>query len=241
LIPISVIIPTLDEAERIVGLIDHLRSIDPTMEIIVADGGSADGTPEVARGADRVIHGPRGRAAQMNAGASAATGDVLWFVHADCLPHQSSAAEVRRAMRDPRIAGGAFEFSLDSPGIFFRVTEAVSNRKNRIAGLFFGDMGIFVRSEVFRRMGGYRDLPLMEDVDLCRRLRCEGRAVILRPRIATSTRRWKAEGRLYNLVRNWVVLGAWVAGVSPERLLKHYAFPKSGPVRGGQGRMERQS
>ena len=160
----------------------------------------------------------------MNAGAAAASGDVLWFLHADTRPHPESLSGMAAALEDPNVAGGAFEYGLDHPGLFFRVTERVSNRKNRAFRLIYGDMGIFVRSDVFENIGGFADIPLMEDMDFCRRLRAQGRIVILPLRIETSVRRWLDEGVLWNLVRNWGIQIAWRCGASPQTLSRWYRF-----------------
>ena len=160
----------------------------------------------------------------MNQGARLAKGDLLWFLHADCRPHPQSIQAMKQALRDSNIAGGGFEYNLNHSGFRFRLTEYFSNRKNRLLRLLFGDMGIFVRREVFERMGGYKEIPLMEDMDFCRRLKRFGRIVILPQRIETSARRWIEEGFFHNLLRNWALQGAWLMGASPEALAKYYTF-----------------
>ncbi len=221
---ISVIVPTLNEEEAMAEFLECVRALAPDLEIIVVDGGSTDGTVDEAEPHARVVRTGRGRGKQMNAGASESSGDVLWFLHADCRPHPDSVGAIRLALADPAVVGGGFEFGLDHPGIFFRITTTVSNRKNRALKLLFGDMGIFVRSEVFEEMDGYRDIPLMEDVDFCERLKERGEIVIVPVRLESSARRWFEEGILYNLVRNWVLQLAWKCGASPDTLAKWYSF-----------------
>jgi rSAM/selenodomain-associated transferase 2 len=225
MITISIIIPTLNEVERIGPLLEYVRTAAGDVEVIVVDGGSRDGTLDRVGTAARVVASPRGRAVQMNAGARVASGDVLWFVHADCRPHPGSIAAMRQALLDPDVVGGAFEYSLDVSRRFFRLVEAASNLKNRLAGLAYGDMGVFVRADAFRDLGGFREWPIMEDLDLCRRMKRVGKVAILPQRISTSTKRWTEEGILYNIVRNWCLQVAWLLGASPTALARFYAFP----------------
>ncbi len=232
MLSVSVITPTLNEDARIADHVERLTTLDRgpgiDLDIIVADGGSTDRTVERVPPAARIVAGPRGRGAQMNAGAAEAAGDILWFVHADCRPHAASLPALGAALEDPAVAGGAFEYGLDEPGAYYRLVESLSNRKNRLLGQVFGDMGIFVRREVFRRMGGYREIPLMEDMDFGRRLRREGRIVILPQRIETSARRWREEGVAWNVLRNWALQAAWLMGADPARLARWYAFGNAG-------------
>ena len=232
---VSVITPTLDEADRITGHVEHLLDLDRDLEVIVADGGSLDGTVDRVPSPARVVGSGRGRGVQMNAGAAEAAGEILWFVHADCRPHAESIPALRTALADPSVVGGAFEYGLDEPGTFFRLVEFLSNRKNRLLRTIYGDMGIFVRRDVFRRMGGYREIPLMEDMDFGLRLRREGRIVILPRRIATSARRWREEGVVWNTVRNWVLQAAWLMGADPKRLARWYSFDNTGSRRDAAG------
>jgi rSAM/selenodomain-associated transferase 2 len=224
MLTVSVIVPTLNEEDEIISFLEHTSDLAPRLEVIVADGGSTDSTVRAAGQMARVISAPRGRGAQMNAGAGEASGDVLWFLHADTRPHPGSIPAMLSALDDESVVGGAFEYNLDHPSVFFRITENVSNRKNQACGLFFGDMGIFVRREVFERMGGFRELPLMEDMDFCARLKKLGRITIVPLRIETSVRRWLKEGIAKNLVRNWVLQILWKLGVSPHTLARWYSF-----------------
>lgn len=221
---ISVIIPTLNEANFLPHLLEHLKSMLEPLEIIVVDGGSTDETLSIARCHASVLEVSRGRASQMNAGASLAGGDVFWFLHADCFPHADSAKAILQALKNPEVVGGAFEYRLDHPGFLFRITEFFSNRKNKILKLLYGDMGIFVRRETFFRIGGFPEIPLMEDMEFCRSLKREGTIVILPQPMRTSARRWVEEGPIKNMVRNWLLQIAWKLGASPTKLSRWYRF-----------------
>jgi rSAM/selenodomain-associated transferase 2 len=221
---VSIIIPTLNESENIEELLRYLRTFSPYAELIVSDGGSTDHTVQLAQPFARIIRSHQGRGRQMNAGARAARGDIFWFLHADCRPHPESLKAISRVMENKTVVGGAFEYSLDHPGRFFRLAEFLSNRKNRLLKIFYGDMGIFVRREVFFQMGGYKELPLMEDLDFCLRLKKVGQVVILPYRITTSARRWLEEGIVKNMIRNWILQIAWSCGADPEKLAKWYRF-----------------
>ena len=227
---ISVIIPTLNEEDEVVSLLDHLDDIEDGLEVIVVDGGSRDSTTRLAGGRAKLVHSPRGRAIQMNAGARAASGEILWFLHADCRPHRDSLAALRAALEKSDVAGGAFVYILDAPGALLRVAETLSNLKNRIMKLVFGDMGIFVKAERFRAIGGFAEIPLMEDMDLCRRIKKTGRLAILPQPMRTSARRWKREGAWRNIVRTWSLQFAWSLGVPPRLLARYYSFGPQRPL-----------
>ncbi len=221
---ISVIIPTLNEAGNIESLLGYLRQLNINMELIVVDAHSQDLTVALAAKLSRVIQSPPGRGIQMNHGAEVARGDVLWFLHADCRPHPDSVQAMKQALSDPIVVGGGFEYSLDHPGFRFRVVEFLSNRKNRLLKWLFGDMGIFVRREIFEQMDGYKEIPLMEDMDFSRRLQRYGKIVILPQRINTSARRWLEEGYILNSLRSWTFQSTWALGASPHLLAKWYRF-----------------
>jgi rSAM/selenodomain-associated transferase 2 len=215
---LTIVIPTLNEESGIGPLLDDLAH-GPAVEIIVADGGSVDGTAGIARdrGATVVESGP-GRARQMNAGARAAGGEVLLFLHADTRLPGRYHEDVRRALEDDRTAGGAFSFSLDekSPGL--RIIEKGANFRSRRLGITFGDQAIFVRRRHFRQIGGFPLQPIMEDYEFLRRLRRRGRVVILPRAAVTSARRWRDAGIGWVTLWNYVITGAYLIGFSPERL-----------------------
>lgn len=223
-ISISIIIPTLNEQSNIDSLLNYLLQMDNHLQLIVADAGSKDNTVAAAEKVCQVIQTPPGRGIQMNRGAEAAKGDIFWFLHADCRPHLDSIQAMKQVLVDASVVGGGFEYNLDQPGWQFRLVEFLSNRKNRLLKWLFGDMGIFVRREIFERMGGYQEIPLMEDMDFSKRLKQYGKIAILPQRMNTSARRWIEEGYVLNSIRSWALQSAWALGASPDTLAKFYKF-----------------
>jgi rSAM/selenodomain-associated transferase 2 len=219
---ISVIIPTLNEAARIEATIARTRALG-ACEIIVADGGSSDGTRERAAGADLVLDTPRGRAVQQNAGAAAASGDVLLFLHADCWPEPGALEAIEAALANARTVGGCFRQTIDAPGVAYRLLECGNALRVRTLGWAYGDQGLFVRRDVFTALGGFPELPLMEDLYLTKQLKRAGRFRLLPQRIHVSPRRWERTGILRQTLRNWRLIALAHCGVSPERLAREYA------------------
>jgi rSAM/selenodomain-associated transferase 2 len=192
---ISVIVPVLDEAAGIREFLAHVRNRAPGAEIIVVDGGSADGTARLAAdGCDRLLTSPRGRARQMNAGADVACGEVLWFLHADSqLPH-SCLDEILRALADPRTIGGCFRIRFPRPEPIYRLNDALGNLGVVVLRCGYGDHGIFCLRDAFIAAGRYPDVPIMEDGDLYRALSRRGRMRLLAGQIVTSPRRYERVG-----------------------------------------------
>lgn len=219
---VSVIIPTLNEEATIGETLRRARQ-DGVGEIIVADGGSTDQTRAVAQEfADTVLSAPRGRAAQMNAGAKRARGDMLLFLHADTLVPAGFAEAVTAACQTPAIVGGRFDVDLTPSTPLLRLTAALINWRSRISRIATGDQAIFIRRDVFERLGGYATIPLMEDVDLSRRLKRAGRVACLRQRVTTSARRWQANGVIRTILLMWTLRALYWLGVPPARLRQLY-------------------
>ena len=218
---ISIIIPTLNEAANIAGLIEQMRGIGEC-EIIVVDGGSADDTCQRAIQADRVLNSPPGRARQQNLGAEECRGDVLLFLHADCRLPSTALDAIRQALADDRVVGGCFEQRLDARGVRYRLIEWGNAWRVRLFKLAYGDQAIFVRRAVFESLGRFPELPLMEDVFLMKRLRRAGRFVLSPDRLTVSTRRWQRHGVIRQTLRNWTLLSLALCGVSPDRLARFY-------------------
>jgi rSAM/selenodomain-associated transferase 2 len=219
---LSIVVPTLNEATCLATTLTAARQpgVD---EVIVVDGGSVDGTCEVARRvADRVLVAARGRAQQMNAGAAAARGDVLLFLHADTRPPAGFAEAVARALRDPAVVGGRFDVVLDAPGWAYRLTGQLISARSRLTGVATGDQALFVRRAVFERLGGFAPLPLMEDIDLTRRLKRVGHLAALRETVTTSARRWQSRGLVRTVLLMWALRAAYYAGISPTLLARAY-------------------
>ncbi|MDP2606867.1 MAG: TIGR04283 family arsenosugar biosynthesis glycosyltransferase [Deltaproteobacteria bacterium] len=220
---ISVIIPVLNEEKSIGSTIAALNALHPH-EIIVVDGGSSDRTRRISveAGAKVLTTGP-GRARQMNRGALDATGDVLLFLHADTRLPASALRDIESALSDPRYLGGRFDVELDSDRWLLKVVGFMISLRSRISKVATGDQALFVRREIFAELDGFPDMPLMEDIAFCRRLKRLGDVACLRTRVTTSARRWEVEGVWRTIFRMWTLKLLYLAGVSPARLKRFYA------------------
>lgn len=222
---LAIVIPTLAEEAALPGLLGDLRDVvaHRDVELVVADGGSADRTVAIAEAAGaRVVHAPRGRGRQLRAGAVATTADWLLFLHADVrLPWATPTALFRMLPSSRRVAGW-FPLRIDAPGWRYRLVERGATMRARWLGLPYGDQGLLVHRELYAAAGGYDDVPLMEDVQLVRRLRRWGRLRALPAPVVVSARRWQRDGVLRRTVRNWGVLARWMLGASPDALAERY-------------------
>jgi rSAM/selenodomain-associated transferase 2 len=220
---VSIIIPALDEAAGLAPTLAAASAAGP-YELLVVDGGSRDRTRElaIAHGC-RVLASSPGRAIQMNAGAAAATGDVLLFLHADTVLPPDGFAEMIRALSHAGTVGGRFDVHLDGAEPIFRMIEALMNLRSRFTRIATGDHALFVRRSVFERLGGYAPIPLMEDVEFSARLKRCGRVACLRSRVRTSVRRWRQDGPWRTIFRMWWLRARYAFGASPARLAQRYA------------------
>jgi rSAM/selenodomain-associated transferase 2 len=219
---VSIVVPALNEAATIAILVERLRGLAGEKEILVVDGQSEDQTASLAEAAGAiVVRAARGRGVQMHAGAAASSGDVLWFVHADAVPGPNSLAAIGEALADGRVAAGNFNVQFDGGDSAARRMTWIYP-KLRLLGLSYGDAGIFVRRQVYFSAGGFRPIPLFEDLDLLRRLRRAGRFAHLDTPIGASSRRF-AGRRFYFVWAQWILLQVlYWAGVSPVLLARWY-------------------
>ncbi|MBI4389016.1 MAG: TIGR04283 family arsenosugar biosynthesis glycosyltransferase [Nitrospinae bacterium] len=219
---VSIIIPTLNEAKVVEKTLARIARLAPH-EIIVGDGGSLDGTLDIAaKYASRIVTAPRGRAAQMNAAAQAAAGDALVFLHADSAVEPAGYAKMVEALRRGNIVGGAFSLRIESDKLSLNLISILATWRAKRLHLAYGDQAIFVRRDVFGRIGGFSPLPICEDLDFFRKLRKEGGVVILDEKAVTSPRRWQKEGVFLTTFRNAIIAGLFLLGCPPKFLSKWY-------------------
>lgn len=222
---ISVIVPALNEAAVIARTLEPLQALRSRgHEVILADGGSADATVSIAATrVDRVVHSPPGRARQMNAGAAVGRGELLWFLHADTLvPGDADGLLLHAIEGKGDDCWGRFDVRLSGQRWPLAVIARFMNLRSRLSGIATGDQGMFVHRRLFERVGGFSDMPLMEDIDLSARLRRRCRPLCLRDRLCTSSRRWETRGILRTVVLMWLLRLGFYLGVPPEHLSRLY-------------------
>ena len=221
---LSVIVPMLNEAASIVRTLEAIRAGAPDAEIIVVDGGSSDGSVQLARSrCNVVITGSRGRARQMNAGAAKASGDALVFVHADTIVPTTFAHDIENAFDTSRIVGGRFDIRLDDDHPLCVLIGFLISLRSQISRTGTGDQAIFVRHAIFDQIGGFPDFPICEDLDFARRMKRLGPIACLRSKVTTSARRWRKGGIMHTVIRMWTIRALYLAGVSPTRLARMYS------------------
>ncbi len=221
---ISVVMPVLNEAFQIKACLSALQPLRAqACELIVADGGSQDRSAALDEPlTDQVVVSAKGRAMQMNAGARRASGDILWFLHADSLPPPDAARLIRNALESPAYCWGRFDARLSGRQPLLRVVEDAMNLRSRLTGIATGDQGIFVRRDVFEHVGGYPAIALMEDIALSRLLKRQGRPVCLRQELQVSSRRWERDGIARTILLMWRLRLAYFLGADPARLARIY-------------------
>jgi rSAM/selenodomain-associated transferase 2 len=227
---VSVVIPTLNEEQALPQTLAQTLTLG-FEELLVVDGGSQDRTCEIVTSLRTaapnvplaLLTSKPGRAAQMNAGAAASRGDVLLFLHADTRLPDNAKQAIVGALQEPDCVGGRFDLRFDRDRPLSRLIACMINWRSRLSGIATGDQAIFVRRGIFERMGGYASIPLMEDIDLTRRLNRMGPIACLRARVVTSFRRWEACGPIRTILRMWLLRFLYWTGVSPIRLKRMYS------------------
>jgi rSAM/selenodomain-associated transferase 2 len=222
----SIIVPVLNEADQINPLIEHIHNqgFGPLYEVIVVDGDPQGGTVRIIQDKDvTAITTEKGRGRQMNAGAAVARGEILIFLHADTKLPDGALEKISRVLEDQNYVGGAFDLRIDSDRLFLKYIATRASLRSRWNRIPYGDQAIFIRKKYFDQIGGYKEIPLMEDVDLMRRIKKDGKQIVILPdKARTSARRWESEGTLYTTLRNQIFVRLFNLGISPHRLTKYY-------------------
>jgi len=238
-IKLSIVIPVLNEADNLPRLISHLVHLNPLPhQVILVDGGSTDGTIAIAKTLIeglidtsqsainwqvidwQIIESAAGRAMQMNAGAELATGDVLLFLHADTQLPNHAITDITSAVR--RAEWGRFDVRLDSPAWMLKVVGQMMNWRSSLSGIATGDQAIFIKQSCFEQLGGYPQQPLMEDIELCKRLKAIGKPACLRSKVITSARRWQQYGTWRTILLMWHLRFDYWRGVSADNIKQRY-------------------
>ncbi len=225
---LSIIIPALDEAEHIVATLDSLQPLRRRgVEIIVADGGSSDNTANLARErADQVLTAPAGRARQMNAGAAAARGEILCFVHADSRLPEGADGLIVDGLSRSRRSWGRFDVSIAGTHPMLRVIAQLMNWRSRLTGIATGDQGLFLTRSLFEAAGRFPEIALMEDIALTRQLKRYSPPLCIAHRLMTSGRRWEKHGVWRTMLLMWRLRLAYFFGADPDRLARQYVRHK---------------
>lgn len=218
---ISIIIPILNEAKILEKTLSQLQSEQEYHELIIVDGGSTDGSICIAEKYGKVLTSERGRARQLNIGAAAATGDILLFLHADIWLESGALAAVETALSSGYIGGG-FQQKIDGKSILYRMIEIAGNIRGRYLKVFYGDSGIFLARANFDKIGGFSEIPILEEMEFSKGLRRLGKTTLVSPCIHISARRWETGGIVRTTLSNWLITLLYFLGVSPEKLARLY-------------------
>ncbi len=219
---IAIVVPLLNEAKSLPQLLQQLDGLNAD-EVVLVDGGSEDGSLELlGHSPFRWLQSDRGRAVQMNAGASICQSETVLFLHADTEINAAAVAAARDAMADSEVVGGRFDLKLSGTHPMLRLIEQMINLRSRFTKISTGDQAMFVRRDIFEGLGGFSDQPLMEDIEFSRRLKQQGRVICLRDKVTTSSRRWEKSGIFRTILLMWKLRFLYWAGVSPERLAAMY-------------------
>ncbi len=223
---LSIIIPTLNEADTIQSTLMPLQNMRQRKhEVLLVDGGSSDDTVKLAAPlVDKIIQSPKGRAVQMNAGSQRASGDVLWFLHSDTFAPGCADNLIEQFINKTNKRWGRFNIRLTGRRLIFRLIERMINLRSWFTGIATGDQGIFIEKSLFNTLGGFKEIPLMEDIDLSKRLRkVAGRPLCIKNKLTTSSRRWEKHGIIQTILLMWRLRLAYSLGTPAEQLAKHYS------------------
>ncbi len=220
---ISIIIPVLNEEKNISSALENIERLDGEKEIIVVDGGSIDKSVGIVRKKGIVLlSSQKGRGCQMNRGAEIAKGETLLFLHADTKLPDNAILKIDKVMKASEIIGGRFDVRFDEDRFIFRLIAFLMNWRSSLTGIFTGDQAIFIRKNVFKNIGGYSEIPLMEDIELSKKMKLAGRAVCLEDNVITSARKWKEEGVIKTILLMWFLRFLYFLKISPIVLSKIY-------------------
>jgi rSAM/selenodomain-associated transferase 2 len=222
----SIIIPVLRESDKVNALIEHLynQQTDEDYEIIIVEGSQTRETMSVVQHREVVVLlSEPGRGRQMNAGAAVARGEILIFLHADTQIPVNALNRIGHLLKQKHYVGGAFDLAINSHKLVFKIIAKVASLRSRFTRIPYGDQIIFLRKDYFNKIGGYKEIPLMEDVELMQRIKRQGDKIsILTDKVVTSPRRWEKEGIIFCTLRNWIILTLYLIGISPNKLAKYY-------------------
>jgi rSAM/selenodomain-associated transferase 2 len=224
---ISIITPILNESGNIKPYLEHLNTLEGDFELILVDGGSTDGTiSEVNKYKElfdrkfKLIRTSSGRGKQMNFGVEVADGTILLFLHVDCAPEKNSISIIENEIKTQNIIGGGMTQEFSNPDNFLRLSSNFGNMRTRITKIFFGDYGIFIRKDIFKKIGGYDDLIFLEDVEFSRKAKKYGKLKMLDLKLVTSPRRYKSHGRIKTTIISALAVLLNTVGFRPEVLMK---------------------
>ena len=222
----SIIVPVLNEADQINSTIEYLhkQKMDGICEIIVVDGGPDGGTiKNIQNKSVKAITSQKGRGKQMNAGAEIACGEILVFLHADTKLPPDAFEKISKVLENEKYVGGAFDLGIDSEKLLLKYIAARARLRSHLNRIPYGDQAIFIRKSYFDKIGRFKEIPLMEDVELMHRIKKRGDKIFILPdRVKTSPRRWEIEGVFYTTLRNQVLVNLYYLGVNPDKLAKYY-------------------
>lgn len=218
---ISIIIPVLNEAKILEQTLSRLHSELGPHELIIVDGGSTDGSIQIAEQYGKVFISERGRSKQLNAGAAAASGNILIFLHADIWLESGALTAVETALSSGYVGGG-FRQKIDGENMLYRAIERAGNIRGKYLKVFYGDSGIFLSRADFKKIGGFPEIPILEEMEFSKALRRLGKTTLIIPHIHISARRWEKKGVLRTTVNNWLITLLYFLKFSPVQLAKLY-------------------